>query len=172
MVCFMAGAQFIFLAGWRSADPCVEHQLLPVLVPLGLQVELMGALKKIHAEEEERFQDWELIAKCWQKQDEERIEEVVRRHEENLDLKNLIQDWEEWYEEKEEARQGEVTQVQEISSSPEVLTVEEVGTRLDTASMWHGRWMMLIAMSHNDFLVSGAGWTRHDRSRPVTNGHN
>ena len=65
MVCFIAGAQFIFPAGGSSADPCVEHQLLPVLVPLGLQVELMGALKKIHAEEEERFLDWELIAKCW-----------------------------------------------------------------------------------------------------------
>ena len=85
---------------------------------------------------------------------------MARLHEENRDIKNLIQDWEEWYEEKEEARQGEVTQVQEISSSPEVPTVEEVGTRLDTTSMWHGRWMMLIAMSHNDFLVSGAGWKR------------
>ena len=130
MVCFIAGAQFISPAGWSSADPWVEHQLLPVLVPLGLQVVLMGALERIHSEEEERFPDWELIAKSWQKQDEERIEEVVRLHEENLDLKNLIQDWEEWYEEKEEARQGEVIQIQEISSSPEVPTVEEVGTRL------------------------------------------
>ena len=56
-----------------------------------------GRIFKEPVEEEEWIPDWELIAKSWHKHDEARIEQLAALHEENFDLKNTIQDWEEWY---------------------------------------------------------------------------